>query len=248
MNNILTFSESDVTSMVSIIGSSLFFILHWSIASSEKIRVFFYGEILDDAGKINYILFIKYTGLIILGVFPGILFYIVLPHYSLSDYGLSFSKGTNLSSFYWISMLGPIIIIMNWFAARREKTFSMYPQIRVKEWDAKLVVAYSVAWSAYLLGYELLFRGFLFFPLVNSIGVWPAISINIALYAISHIPKGLDETIGALLLGLVLCIATLQTGTIWVAFFVHVLLALSNNLFALLFHPEMRIVKVRNVN
>jgi membrane protease YdiL (CAAX protease family) len=245
MKNILTLSETDLTSIVSIVGSALFFILYWSISSSEKIKIFLFGEELDDAGKINHILFIKYAGLVIMGIFPGVLFSIFLPHYSLSDYGLSFSKGTNLRSFYWISMLGLIIIVMNWFAARREKTFMGYPQIRVKEWDTKLMVSYSLAWCFYLFGYELLFRGFLFFPLVNSIGIWPAISVNVAIYSISHIPKGLDETIGAILLGIVLCIATLLTGTIWVAFFVHVVLALSNSLFALLFHPEMKIVKVR---
>ncbi len=247
MKNIFAVSASDITVMISIVGSSLFFILQWSITSSERIKIFFFGDRQSDAGKIGYLLFTKYAGLIILGAFPAILFYTVLPHYSISDYGLSTSGGTSLLSLYWILVLGVIIIVMNWFAARREKTFSMYPQIRVKEWDIKLIITYSVAWCAYLFGYELLFRGFLFFPLVNSIGVWPAISVNIALYSISHIPKGLDETIGALLLGFVLCIATLQTGTIWVAFITHVLLALSNSLFSLLFHPEMRIVKLRNV-
>ncbi|MBK5277375.1 MAG: CPBP family intramembrane metalloprotease [Bacteroidia bacterium] len=246
MKNIISLNESDLTCIVSIVGSALFFILYWSLLSSERIRKYFYEEQSSDVGKIKYILFTKYSGLLILGVLPGILFYIVFPHYSLSDYGLSFSKGTSIISFYWILVLGFIILVMNRFAARREKAFLMYPQIRVKEWDGKLIVSYSIAWSAYLFGYELLFRGFLFFPLVNVIGIWPAISINIALYSISHIPKGLDETVGAILLGTVLCIATLQTGTIWVAFVAHVLLALSNSLFALKFHPEMRIVKVRN--
>ncbi len=245
MKSIISLNESDLTCIVSIVGPALFFILYWSITCSEKIKKYFHKEQSSDAGEIKYILFIKYAGLFILGFFPGILFWMVLPHYSLGDYGLSFSKGTNIISFYWISALGFIIIVMNWFAARREKTFLMYPQMRVKEWDAKLIVTYSMAWSAYLFGYELLFRGFLFFPLVNTLGIWPAISINIALYSISHIPKGLDETVGAVLLGTVLCIATLQTGTIWVAFTAHVLLALSNSLFALIFHPEMRIVKIR---
>ena len=122
MNNILVLNESDVTAMVSVIGSSLFFILHWSIASSETIRVFFYGERPDDSGKINHILFIKYAGFIILGVFPGILFYFMVPRYSLSNLGLSLSNGTNLISFYWISVLGLIIIVMSRFAARRKKS------------------------------------------------------------------------------------------------------------------------------
>ena len=245
LNDIFLVNKADLLSIVTIVGAALFFILYWGVSNSERIRAFFYGDNPSDSKKIRYFLFTKYSGLVILGVFPVILLRIVFPDYSLGDYGLSFIKETNLLTFYWVSILGIIIISMNWFAARREKTFSMYPQIRVKEWDWRLMLTYSTAWSAYLFGYELLFRGFLFFPLVNSIGIWPAISVNVAIYSISHIPKGMDETVGAILLGFVLCIATLQTETIWVAYFAHVLLALSNSLFALKFHPEMSIVKSR---
>jgi membrane protease YdiL (CAAX protease family) len=63
------------------------------------------------------------------------------------------------------------------------------------------------------------------------------------LYAATHIPKGLDETIGAILLGLVLCLLTLASGTIWIAFFVHLSMALTNCFTALKFHPEIHYAK-----
>ena len=44
--------------------------------------------------------------------------------------------------------------------------------------------------------------------------MWPAIAINIALYSATHILKGLDETIGAIPLGFVLCLLTISSGTI----------------------------------
>ena len=91
----------------------------------------------------------------------------------------------------------------------------------------------------YLFGYEILFRGFLLFPLAEHLGVWTAIAINISLYSATHIPKGLEETIGALPLGLVLCILTLASGTIWIAFVVHVAMAWTNSFTALKFHPDI---------
>ena len=97
-----------------------------------------------------------------------------------------------------------------------------------------------MGWAAYLFGYELLFRGVLLFPLADELGVWTAIAINIALYSATHIPKGLDETIGAIPLGLVLCILTLYTDTIWIAFIVHVIMAWTNTFTALRFNPEMK--------
>ena len=56
---------------------------------------------------------------------------------------------------------------------------------------------------------------------------------------LTTLDKGLDETIGAIPLGLVLCILTLASGTIWIALFVHVAMAWTNCFTALKFHPDI---------
>ena len=100
-----------------------------------------------------------------------------------------------------------------------------------------------LGWFLYLFGYEFLFRGVLLIPVVKALGVWPAIAINVAIYSATHIPKGLDETVGAIPLGLALCLLTLATGTIWIAFLVHVTMAWTNTLTSLKFNPEMKYIK-----
>lgn len=242
-----SWKTSDQISFQVIILSVFFFCVYWFIYDSNKIKLWFQGHYPGDAGKIRSVLFTKFSGFILMGIIPALISLFILPDYAFSDLGISFGKDTNLLSLYWILGLGAIIIPMNWFAARREKTLNMYPQIRIKEWDPALIILYSLGWVMYLFGYEFLFRGFLFFPIVKNLGVWPAIAINIFLYVATHIPKGMDETIGAAPLGLVLCLITLQTGTIWVAFVVHVFLALSNSLFALYFNPEMKVVTKRKM-
>ncbi|MBK7817530.1 MAG: CPBP family intramembrane metalloprotease [Sphingobacteriaceae bacterium] len=129
---------------------------------------------------------------------------------------------------------------MHILAPKKEANLVNYPQIRAKIWTRKTVIIAALGWALYLFGYEFLFRGILLFPLVETLGVWPAIAINIALYSATHIPKGLHETIGAAPLGLVLCILTLLSGTIWIAFLVHVVMAWTNCFTALKFHPDMR--------
>lgn len=104
-----------------------------------------------------------------------------------------------------------------------------------------MVAHNAFTWIAYLFGYELMFRGLLLFTTVEFMGAWPAIILNTALYALVHVPKNLEETIGAIPLGLLLCLITLSTGTFWVAFGVHTCLALSNFFFSLKNHPEMRV-------
>lgn len=241
----LSWKSTDMAPFLAILTSSILFCVYWFLFVSQKIRNWFSVHYAGNRGKVAYFIFIKYAGLFILGIVPLIIFTGVLPQYSWSDYGLSLSKGTNLLSLGWIFALGIPSVTVNWFASRREESFPMYPQLRIQTWNVKMIIIYATSWAAYLFGYELLFRGLLFIPLVDTLGVWPAIAINVALYGLSHVPKGGHETIGAFILGLVLCLITLQTGTLWVAFFVHVILALSNSFIALAFHPEMKVVKIK---
>jgi membrane protease YdiL (CAAX protease family) len=128
-------------------------------------------------------------------------------------------------------------------SAKKPSHHVNYPQIREKNWTRSLVLKNSLGWSAYLLGYEFLFRGILLFPLVDAVGVWPAIAINTAMCSATHIPKGLDETICATFLGVVLCLITLMTGTLWVAIVVHIIIALTNSFSSIYHNPEMKFVK-----
>jgi membrane protease YdiL (CAAX protease family) len=88
-----------------------------------------------------------------------------------------------------------------------------------------------------------MFRGVLLFACERAMGVELAITINVAIYAFFHIHKGLREAIGAIPLGVVLCLLTLKTGTIWISFFVHVVLSLSNEWFSLKYHPKIRVLR-----
>ena len=105
-----------------------------------------------------------------------------------------------------------------------------------------MIIKNSIGWIAYLTGYEILFRGVMLFPLVDAIGVWPTIAINTAMYSATHVPKGMDEAIGAIPLGIVLCFITLMTGTLWVAIVAHILMALANSFSSVYHNPEMKFV------
>jgi membrane protease YdiL (CAAX protease family) len=174
-----------------------------------------------------------------MGVSPTVICLFFLPDYSLADYGLTILPKTTLFSVIWTLGLSALVIPLAYISAKKPKNLVNYPQIRAKVWTNRTVFINALGWFIYLFGYEFLFRGTLLFPLVDTLGVWPAIAINIALYSATHIPKGLDETIGAIPLGLVLCLLTLQSGTIWIAFLVHVAMAWTNSFTALKFHPDI---------
>lgn len=215
------------------------FSLYHFISISDKMKLKFstkYGEL---EGLTKRIYFKRYFGACSIGFVP-LLIMVILFDKDLAAYGLTFKNG--LLSFYWILGLSTIIIIGNYLLSGKEKNLSINPEIREAEWTKKMVVKSVATLSFYLLGYEIMFRGILLFSTVQLFGEWPAIAINVAIYILVHVPKNLEESIGSIPMGIILCLITLTTGTIWVAFFVHIALAVSNLLFSLKNHPDMKLV------
>lgn len=239
----LEISKADLKVAVPVFLALVSFIIFWFTYKSEKIKNAYVQKYGEEKASEKFIIFTKWLGGIVMGVLPLIGCLIVIPEWGLAEYGLTFRSDTLLAQLVWTLGISALVIPLASISARKPKNLVNYPQIRMKEWDRSLIIRNALAWAVYLLGYEFLFRGVLLFPLVDSIGLWPAIAVNIALYSGTHIPKGLDETIGAIPLSIVLCILTMQTGTIWIAFFVHLAMAWTNSFTALKHHPEMKVIK-----
>jgi len=215
--------------MLCLIGFATF----WFVSKATKI----------NNGTVKNVLFTKYWGLCTMGIIPAIIALQIMPQYALADYGLTYNSDSTTTSLVAILILAALIMPLVFMSAKKPSHQVNYPQIREKNWTMSLVLKNSLGWSAYLLGYEFLFRGILLFPLVGALGVWPAVAINTAMYSATHIPKGLDETICAAFLGVVLCLITLMTGTLWVAIVVHIIIALTNSFSSIYHNPEMKFVK-----
>ncbi len=139
--------------------------------------------------------------------------------------GLNLPQGNNLVLWCLI----PIIFFLGLSLIPRKKiNTEFYPQARIQKWTKKDVVTNCIVWILYLLGYEYMFRGLMLFTLINAYGLVAAIVINSVIYSLVHIYKGRMEAFGAFFLGVVLCIITYYTNSMWVAFVVHVILALAN--------------------
>jgi len=214
------------------------FIAYWFLALVEKVKETFTKNYGKERALIYWVIYQKQIGVLFLGILPAIACFITFDH-SWEFYGVSM-QNFGLSMLYMLGM-SVIITPLALLSARKPDAYLTYPQIRIKEWTPGLITLNTANWILYLLAYEFLFRGILLMLLVPVLGVWPAIIINTSLYSATHIPKGAKETISAIPFGLALCLITLHTGTIWVAFLAHVLLALLNDYGSLHFNPEMRV-------
>ena len=231
--------EADSLEFVStLISVSVGFILYYFTSKSATIKNIFISRLGKERTKAGWVLFERLTGVFFFGFIPIILV-LVLYKKGLHQFGVQ--SGELLISFYWILGLMPVIILMSYLNAGKKANLNMYPQIRKSDWNFQLIIASALSWIVYLMAYEFMFRGFLLFISVAYLGVWPAIALNVAIYALVHVPKGATEAIGAIPLGILLCIVTLQTGSIIMALAIHIIMALSNEWFSLKAHPDMKV-------
>lgn len=184
----------------------------------------------------------RLSGFIWLGLFPTAIMVIFGSH-PVGFYGLF----TLVSADIWLIVLGLsfLILVVNFFNAPREDNLTMYPQIRKQEWSYFLISGSALTWFLYLCSYEFLFRGILLFSSLDALSQAAAISLNLCIYALVHVPKGLKETVASIPFGIILCFLTIKSNSVWPAIMIHTVLALSNEWFSLYFHPKISIRKSR---
>ena len=143
----------------------------------------------------------------------------------------------------WMAGGSLLVLGINLLQGRRPAHYGVYPLIRYKKWTPGLLAVSLITSSLFIIGYEFMFRGFLLFALVPVTGVWLAVAINVLIYALAHIHKGLGETIGSVPFGILLCWITLESGNFWAIMVIHLTLSLSADLVALKANPQMHFVR-----
>lgn len=224
------------------------FLAYWLTIESPAVRARFEKRFGQERGSFVFFIFNKTWGFFWFGIVCTAAALILFPGHGLSGFGLDLPASGLPAVVTIVSclVLVPASILGGWNKNRRigrtTGEFGRYPEIQERRWTRSTVTVLVVFWSLYLLGYEAMFRGTLLFPLAEALGIWPSIGINTALYSAFHVPKGAGEAVGALFLGFLLCLITLMTCSAVTAFLVHVALAVSNDLFAFRFRPDMRYI------
>ena len=216
------------------------FLLYWFIAHSTSYKSFLSKWIRTRHVDTYLPLYQKGLGILLIGVVPGIII-TVFREYFPGDYGLVAEK--NWATVLWIFGFGGILFFIPYFSSRNKKMQSFYPQIRVNEWDTKLLIINALVWGMYLFAYEFLFRSFLLCSLLITLDTTSSIVIATAISVATHMPKGSAETFGTIPFSIMLCLAMIFTGSIWAGFIIHLTLALANDHWALYFNPEMGLRK-----
>lgn len=163
-----------------------------------------------------------FIGAILLGFAPYPLW---VAFFSSDYYGFFVPTGKESITLILTVAAVAITISISVLISKKTDVYGNYPELRLEKWNLGMTAVHLLAWAAYLFAYETLFRGLLFFPYAEKLGLWPAVVLNTLLYFAFHIPKGKMEMIASLPLGIVLCLLTYSTCTIWPALIMHITLS-----------------------
>ena len=219
----------------STVGFVFYYFLNQRVKSGSRFQSY-----INPGDNSLQILFQRLLGAFIFGVLPSA-FFLILSNRPMNEVGLT--DYIPHETLFLTLIAGLVIIPMNYINARHPSNLKMYPQIRVPEWTLSLTILSALSWIVYLFAYELLFRGILLFSSLDLMGFWPSVILNAGIYSLVHIPKGPKEALGAIPMGILLCYLVYITGSFWVAFFIHILLALSNEWFSISHHSEISLKK-----
>lgn len=229
--------------MLTLVASYILFVVgfafyFWLLYSRKKVETAFEKKVGSLKATIFYVGLEKFAGFVLMLLLPLIALQ-AMGLYNANALGITITNPGKI--LFWWGIFGAIVLTVNIIRAGKPANYELYPQIRAGEWPVSLLGYYIFGWAIYLLGYEFLFRGILFFAGIDILPLWLNITINCILYAVAHIPKGRLEIIASLPFGVVLCLVSYYTGNFWAAWLIHLTLALSNSLIALRANPQMKL-------
>lgn len=149
----------------------------------------------------------------------GVAFFLLLPEYR------SYLSFSNIPEFLVIVLFIAVVLTSGLLALRSVKK-------AVTDITTKSSYKFDQAWHyftiriVFLLSYEFFFRGVLFFSILELYGLITALSVTTILYVLIHCFDSKKEILGAIPFGIVLCLFSYFTNSIWIAFIIHATLSM----------------------
>ena len=221
---------------------ALIYALYYGIAYTGISR-WIYRKFAASVNKsVFHAVFFRLLGFVLFGLFSAFIFSKI--------YGAEFDflslKINHLKEILpYFVFLFLIAIIIPYLNVKNSK-HSQYPQFKIENWTLPYKLLSYITWMLYLMGYEFMFRGILLFGTVEEIGCYPAVILNVILYAFVHIPKGKKEVLGCFILGPILCAVALVSHNILIPAILHITVFLCNEYFSIRKEVAKRRLSVEN--
>ena len=215
----------------------LFFLYYYSVKRKFLLNLLLRSK--NQFASIESLEFLsgKVTGILFTGIIPFVLFVLIIKLLPLRI-GLTFGR---LPQFwYLVFALVTVTALLSFYTSKSSKIFDHSPELRTRFWYPRHLLLSVSGWLFYIFGYELFFRGILWFLCYDAFGFWSALLINLLLYSLVHFPKGKLMTIGSIPLGVIFCLLSYATGSFFPAFLIHATMAILTEIFSMYHNPEFQ--------
>ncbi len=194
----------------------------YEIAFGHKTREL----LLDDPTKKNYIFRLTCLQLIVLALIT--MLPILIGKYELEAFGLNFILNPIwVISLFVISFLGIWLLSLAKLSQKRAAKANANNARFLFLMPTNLSECKMMVFTSFVAGIceEVIYRGFLFWVLLDYLPLLPAIVLTNLPFALAHLTTtGLRNTIGAFILGLIFTAAYLLTDSLWLSILLHILI------------------------
>lgn len=215
-------SDGEVRVLV-LIGATtiLYLAYHLGIRRSFVARLL-PGPPDEDALRTRVSFFRKGLGTVLLGVVPAIGIAAAWPG-GLSRCGLTLDEAPRSLALAALFIALSALPILS--QAKKPSYRLHYPEVRMP-FTPRIATWNALAWIAFLIAYELFFRGILVLGLAAELGPLPALAISLMAYVFVHLDRYVGETLGTLVSGTVFSLVALDTGSLLMPIVAHLGVAL----------------------
>ncbi len=167
----------------------------------------------------------------------GLIIYFIIPWIiiksnkeKLRDYGLRLP--TSYSHLWIYAVMLVIVIILAYFASFKMSFQMKYPYYKYFQEAPMLYGLFWIGRAIRFFALEFFFRGYLLFSLRPKMGD-SAFFVSMVPYCMLHLGKPFQETIFAIIGGIIFCWIATRTKSIWGAVVLHVALAMAMDFFSI---------------
>jgi membrane protease YdiL (CAAX protease family) len=205
-----------------LLTATLLYVAYHLVIQKDLVIRLFPGQASEEELRTTVSFFRKAAGAVLLGLVPAIPAALFLPG-GLEACGLSLRDAPRslLLAAGFVALSSPLLVLQ----AKKPAFRQHYPEVRLP-FSARIAARNALAWAAFLLAYELFFRGFLVLGLAPHLGRLPALAVSLMGYVFVHLGKYTGELLGTFVSGTVFGLVALETGSILGPFLAHLGVAL----------------------
>ena len=227
-------TKTDVKGIASLVLAALLLILKRYYGRPRTFRAAFGYTVSNwPFPEIWAHLYGTFSALIVYFAIPSVFIYFVF-HERIRDHGF---KLKGIGQYKWVCLIMllvvlPLVIVASLTSGFTSK-YPLYPKAG-NSWAEFLI--WESAYALYFLALEFLFRGFMLFTMARYLGAY-AIFVMVIPYAMIHFGKPFAETVGSVIAGTALGTLALRTGSIFGGVFIHVAVAWTMDILAIIAAP-----------